>query len=196
MSSICINPSIRYRKIIAVDIDEVLCPFLHPMAKWSKRRIKPGKIPYVYKDIFDISEKESRDMVYGFYESDDFKNILPINQAQNGIKILNSSGYKVYIVTGRQNIVREKTETWLETFFPGGFEDLILTNSYTINEISKDDVCKSIGANMIIDDNIDICRQCDSSHIRAMNFIGDPIYPWCEDNYFAIRSWDEISDYI
>lgn len=196
MSSIGVNPGIRYRKTIAVDIDEVLCPFLRPMATWSKRCIKPGKIPYVYRDIFDISEKESRNMVYSFYESTAFDNLSPIKHAQKGIQLLNSNGYKIYIVTGRQNRVREKTEKWLDTFFPGGFEDLIMTNSYTINEVTKDDVCKSIGANMIIDDNLDICKQCDASHIRALNFIGDPIYPWCEENSFAIQSWNEISDYI
>ncbi len=152
-----IRPIARHRKTIAVDIDEVLCPFLLPMAKWKGLKIKKDSYPYVYKDIFDISVSESREMVYGFYESDEFKQLEPITGAYQGIARLYDHGYKIYIVTGRQSSVRDETERWLTMNFPFHVHDLIMTNSYTKNEIATDDICTSIGANMITDDNYDSC---------------------------------------
>jgi 5'(3')-deoxyribonucleotidase len=182
----------RHRKTIAVDIDEVLCPFLLPMAKWKGLKIKKNNFPYVYRDIFDIPELKSREMVYGFYESDEFRHLEPIQGARSGITRLYDEGYKIYIVTGRQSRVRDETERWLNWNFPFQIHDLIMTNSYTPNELAKEDICKGIGANMIIDDNYDICVQCETNHIKALNFVGDPMYPWCEDSSLALASWRDL----
>jgi len=50
---------------IAIDIDEVLVPFLSPMARYHKQKSgiqktdKP-KYSYVYRDIFNVTEEESQ----------------------------------------------------------------------------------------------------------------------------------------
>ena len=48
---------------IAIDIDEVLVPFLSPMAKYHNKSISKTRYSYVYRDIFDITEEESQKMV-------------------------------------------------------------------------------------------------------------------------------------
>lgn len=183
----------RHRKAIAVDIDEVLCPFLIPMAKWRGLKIKKKKYPYVYREVFDIPELKSREMVYEFYESDDFRNLEPLPGAWKGMAKLYDNGYKIYVVSGRQSRVRDETERWLGWNFPFQIHDLILTNSYMPCEIQKSDICKAIGANIIIDDNYDICVQCEQEHIKAYNFVGDPMYPWCKDSDMALSGWDKLA---
>ena len=180
------------QKIIAVDIDEVLCPFLYPMMKWKGFIPSAKKYPYVYSKILSISEKESQKMVQEFYTTKNFEKIQPLMGSQAGIGYLKSRGHKLYAVTGRQSTVRSKTESWLDTYFPYAFDDLVMTNSYTPCEVSKSDICRSLNIGLIIDDNLKICMDCENEHIRAVNFIGDPVYPWCEENEFAVRRWDDI----
>tara|TARA_R110000803_G_scaffold65005_3_gene126162 strand:- start:526 stop:1140 length:615 start_codon:yes stop_codon:yes gene_type:complete len=180
-------------KVIAVDIDEVLCQFVKPLMKW--RGLKPDVEkyhPYVFSTIMNISEQESQQMVQEFYNTEEFANLTPLSGAQAGIAYLKGRGHRLYAVTGRQSSVRTKTETWLDTHFPYAFDDLVITNSYTPCEIAKSDICRALNIGIIIDDNLRICMECESQHIRSVNFIGDPIYPWCQDNELAVRKWDDI----
>jgi len=62
---------------IAIDIDEVLVPFLSPMARYHKQKSgiqktdKP-KYSYVYRDIFNVTEEISK-MVKEFISLDTSK---------------------------------------------------------------------------------------------------------------------------
>ena len=96
----------------------------------------------------------------------------------------------MYVVTGRQDVVRDETETWIESFFPGVFDDVILTNSFTPNEIHKANICRALNIGLIIDDNKSICDRCINDGVKALNYIGeDEIYPWCEESDISIRDW-------
>lgn len=180
---------------VAIDVDEVLVKFLFPMAKHNhkihKLRSKP-KYNYVYREIFDIDEVTSRKMVQEFYKSKDFLDLIPIPGSQKAMYKLRRGTNKMYIVTGRQDSVREETETWIETYFPNIFDDVILTNSYTPHEVKKSDICRALNIGLIIDDNKDICDQCIEAGTDAINFIGGDIYPWCEENEISLKRWDEL----
>ena len=167
---------------IAVDLDEVLVPFVRPMAAWHRREMPSArKYKYVYRDMFQVSEEESAKMVRGFYNSDAFKNLKPIPGSQYAMLSMRNTAKKMYIVTGRHDVSRETTENWIHEYFPGIFDDVILTNSYTPMEVKKVDICRSLALDTIIDDSIDICNDCINNGIKAINFIGDgtEIYPWC-----------------
>ena len=178
---------------VAIDIDEVLVKFLYPLAKhhnkvhklWSK-----PKYNYVYREVFDIDEPTSQRMVREFYQSKDFIDLKPMKGSQYAMYKLKRSCNKMYILTGRQDIAREETETWIETYFPRVFDDVILTNSFTPNEIHKADICRALNIGLIIDDNKSICDRCISDGVRALNFIGDgEIYPWCEESDISLHGW-------
>jgi hypothetical protein len=178
---------------IAVDIDEVLVPFLFPMAKWRGLQL-PGKekYPYLYRDIFSIPESESQKMVRAFYGSQAFKQLKPIPGARKKLTLLRERADKIYVVTGRQDIVRDTTEWWLDKYFPDIFDDLIFTNSFTPLEIKKADICRSLALDTIIDDNIGICTDCISNGINAVHFVGKDVYPWCEETNISVRGWEEV----
>lgn len=178
---------------IAIDIDEVLVKFLYPLAKhhnkvhklWSK-----PKYNYIYREVFDIDESTSQQMVREFYKSKAFMDLVPIKGSQAAMYSLRRHSNKMYVVTGRQDVVRDETETWIESFFPGVFDDVILTNSFTPNEIHKADICRALNIGLIIDDNKSICDRCINDGVKALNYIGeDEIYPWCEESDISIRDW-------
>jgi len=183
------------RVAVAVDIDEVLAPFLRNLIKWRRPKLPiPKKFPYVYRDIYGITEEESQKMVRDFYESEDFANLTPLPWSQEAMKRLKKRGNRLYIVTGRQEVVREKTEEWVQKNFPGIFTDVILTNSYTPQEVKKSDVCEILSIHKLIDDNLQACLDCIDQGMVATNFIGDPVYPWCQNNPIGLTSWKKFCD--
>ena len=182
---------------VAIDVDEVLVKFLFPMAKHHhqvhKLRTKP-KYNYVYREIFQVDEPTSQKMVRDFYKSQDFVDLTPIPGSQMAMFNLKQRYEKMYVLTGRQDMAREETEAWIDTYFPGIFDDVILTNSYTPNEIHKADICRALNIGLIIDDNKSICDRCIENDVRALNFIGgeEEIYPWCEESDISIHGWANV----
>tara|TARA_Y100000389_G_C17290166_1_gene427603 strand:- start:263 stop:838 length:576 start_codon:yes stop_codon:yes gene_type:complete len=178
---------------VAIDVDEVLVKFLYPMAKFHYKTIRKPKYSYVYRQIFDIDETESQKMVREFYMSKDFMELTPIKNSQLAMYKLRANADKMYVLTGRQEVVRDETETWIQHYFPGIFDDVILTNSYTPNEIRKIDICRALNIGLLIDDNKGICDECIEDGVKALNFIGDDeIYPWCEESAISLNGWDSI----
>jgi len=176
---------------IAVDVDEVLVHFLKPMVKWKGKQLpyKP-KYNYLYREIFNCTEEESQEILKKFYKSREFRSLQPIPGSQKALFNMSMHYDKVYVLTGRQEIVRRETEFWIDTHFPGVFDDIILTNSFTDKEVKKVDICQALGIGLMIDDSIQTCRECIDAGIDARNFIGDPIYPWCEESDISIKKWD------
>jgi 5'(3')-deoxyribonucleotidase len=182
-------------KRIAIDIDEVLAPFLGTMTKWRRPRPPlPNKFNYVFREIWGTTERESNKMIKEFYDSEEFANLKTLPYSQEAMGKLKSRGNKLYIVSGRQEIVREKTEDWVEKNFPGVFADVVLTNSFTHSEVKKSDVCDMLAMHGIIDDNMTACIECANRGMLAQNFIGDPVYPWCQTNPLSIKSWKQFCD--
>jgi len=176
---------------IAIDVDEVLVHFLKPMAKRRGVKLPENKkYNYLYREVFNCTEEESQVILRDFYMSEDFRNLKPIEGSQLAMNNLNMIFDKMYIVTGRQEIVREPTEIWIEHFFPGVFDDVILTNSFTPHEVKKSDICRALNIGLIIDDNKGICDQCIEAGTDALNFVGDEIYPWCEESEISIKGWN------
>ena len=176
---------------IAIDVDEVLVHLLKPMAKRRGVKLPENKkYNYLYREVFNCTEEESQVILRDFYMSEDFRNLKPIEGSQLAMNNLNMIFDKMYIVTGRQEIVREPTEIWIEHFFPGVFDDVILTNSFTPHEVKKSDICRALNIGLIIDDNKGICDQCIEAGTDALNFVGDEIYPWCEESEISIKVWN------
>lgn len=174
---------------IAIDLDEVLVPLLRPLAEYHGRELPKRKHPYIFREVFDCSEEESQDMIKAFYQSAEFLFLKPIDSAQPAMQNFRRQLDRMYIVTGRQDIAREQTERWVEMYFPDVFDDIILTNSFTPNEIPKVDICRALSIGCIIDDSIDTCLQCQEAGILAANFVGTHTYPWCEDSDIAMHGW-------
>lgn len=177
---------------LALDVDEVLVNLLEPMAKWRGVALPTRpKYKYLYREIFNCTEEQSQEILHKFYRSSEFMNLKPIIGAQPAMQNFKYHFNKLYVVTGRQEIVRETTELWIDHFFPGIFDDIILTNSFTEHEIKKVDVCRALGIRYIIDDSIDTCNECIEAGMDAINFVGNDVYPWCEVNEISLRGWGE-----
>lgn len=183
------------RTNIGVDIDEVLCPFLKTMILSSKRKpavLGVNKFPYVYRSVFGVSHEEGQRILYDFYKTEEFKNLPVIKKSQDCLNELKESGYNIYAITGRQSFIRDETEEWLEKNYPGIFSELFMTDSFTADEVSKSSICIGMNIGTIVDDNMLTCLQCARHDITPINFIGEPIYPWCFPNEYCAMNWRDV----
>src|SRR6056300_298393 len=176
---------------IAIDLDEVLVPFLRPLAQYHGRRLPHSKHSYVFREIFECSHEQAQELIYDYYKSPEFLFVKPITGSQRAMARFRPQVNKMYVVTGRQEAAREQTESWIERHFPGIFDDVILTNSYTEHEISKVDICRALSIGCVIDDSLDTCRECWDNRMLAVNFVGDGdhVYPWCEETDNSMNGW-------
>ena len=187
---------IRSRKRIGIDVDEVLSPFSRPMFERAGYKWPDGKVPYHYASALGISQRDSERMVYDFYESQEFAELRPLPGAQAGLAFIQALGYYIYIITGRQDRVRIKTEEWVDRYFPHTVNEVIITNSFTPHEVNKVDICKSLAINAMVDDSYQVCAECEGAHIKGINYIGDPVYPWCKETALSAHSWDEVTGVV
>jgi 5'(3')-deoxyribonucleotidase len=159
---------------LALDLDEVLVPLLRPMAKWYGVDTPRVKHKYLFREVFECSEEQSKRILHEFYESKDFLYLKPLPGAQRAMRTIKDMGWydKMYIITGRQDVVRDVTQMWVNAHFPGIFDDVLLTNSFTEYEVKKSDLCKSLGVSLIIDDSFENCKQCVDVGVDAIHFIG------------------------
>lgn len=189
------NP-IRSRRRIGIDVDEVLSPFCRPMFERAGYKFPGGKWPYHYASALGISQGDSERMVYDFYESQEFHDLQPLPGAQAGLAFIQALGYDVYIITGRQDRARLKTEEWIDRHFPHTVNEIILTNSFTPHEVNKVDICKSLAINAMVDDSFQVCAECEGEHIKGINYAGDPMYPWCDATPLSAYTWDEVTSIV
>jgi len=181
---------------LAVDLDEVLVPLLRPMMKWHGTKEPQTTYKYLFREVFQCSEDKSKQILHKFYKSEDFANLEPLPNSQQAIEILRNLDVwdRMYIVTGRQDIVRRDTEEWIDKHFPHMFDDIILTNSFTEHEVKKADVCRCLGITLLVDDSLHNCREAERAGIHAVNFTGfdNLVYPWCEENDISFNDWSTI----
>jgi len=183
-------------RCIAVDIDEVLVPFLPELTKFHQKRVKrkvktPVRYPYHYAPLFKISEKESTRLVADFYNSEEHSNLKPLTGSKEILDIL-AKDYMIVAVTGRQSYAQDQTEKLLSANFGSTISDIVYCNHFTSSQKSKAEVCWKLGADLLIDDSMQSCAECLHRDIGALNFIGNPTYPWCEKSSISVIDWFDV----
>jgi hypothetical protein len=157
------------------------------------------KYAYNFSEIFGVPSVTAQSMLYEYYDTPEFENQRPLLGSRYNVDAIRTGVDKMYIVTGRQEFLRDRTEKWVQENYPNVFSDILFTNSYTLDEVRKADVCKAINADLLIDDVIENCRGCKELKINSINYIGIPVYPWCDPNRSDIpkvSTWADIYMYI
>ena len=181
------------KTVIAVDLDEVLCPFFKPLKKFVKNKSNKPLKQYVFSKYFNVSDMEMKYIVRDFYESEEARSLKPLNKSYESMKFLTNIA-DLYIVTGRQHYAKDLTYDFINQFYPNIFTDIILTKSYSLvdKEELKFNVCNSINANIMIDDNEKVLKDCLEFSLTTPLMYGD--YDWTarNTNFSRIISWDKL----
>lgn len=198
------------KMVVAVDIDEVLGSFLHAMNKFmADRYALDHKVSeyYVYEffRVWNCTRAEADLRVHEFYKTPYFRlGVDPIPGAQSVLRNL-SAFCDLSIVTSRQNVIRGHTHDWIEKYFPGLFQQIQFGNHFALSGDSrpKSEICRSLGAQVLIDDNPRYALECAEAGISVLLFNYRNSYPWCKDCRVGshgliteVCSWEEVERHV
>lgn len=107
-----------------------------------------------------------------FFESDHFRNSIdPVPNAFETLLRMKEK-YSLHVVTARQHLVEDITRAWLDKYYPNIFDEVHFGNHYSKSgkSRSKAEMCKSIGAKVLIDDSMIYATQCALEDISVVLF--------------------------
>jgi extradiol dioxygenase family protein len=107
-----------------------------------------------------------------FYASRHFQETLrPIPHAIDILQELKQD-YELHVVTSRQFAIQERTLQWIETHYPNIFTEIHFGNHYSREGKvrSKPEICRDIGAVLLIDDSLQYAYQCHTANIPVVLF--------------------------
>ncbi|KAL3644298.1 hypothetical protein CASFOL_012230 [Castilleja foliolosa] len=192
--------------MVAVDVDEVLGNFVSALNQFISDRYSLNHSVseyhvYEFFKIWNCSRDEADIRVHEFYTTHYFKNgIHPLPGAQEALQNL-SETYNLSIVTSRQHVIKEHTIEWIEKHYPGLFKEIHFGNHFALDGKSrpKSEICKSLGAKVLIDDNPRYALDCAEIGMKVLLFDHENSYPWCKSEHILqhprvtkVHNWEEV----
>ncbi|KAF3792235.1 hypothetical protein EJ110_NYTH00304 [Nymphaea thermarum] len=192
--------------VVAVDLDEVLGSFLSALNIFLADRYALSHSVseyhvYEFAKIWNCSPNEASIRVHEFFKTSYFKaGIHPIPGAQQALVNL-SKVCKFAVVTSRQNVIKEHTLTWIERHYPGLFQEVHFGNHFALDGKArpKSEICRSLGADVLIDDNPRYALECAEQGIKVLLFDYLNAYPWCKNGSATLHplvtkvyNWEEV----
>ncbi|KAI3447263.1 hypothetical protein Pfo_003928, partial [Paulownia fortunei] len=196
--------------MVAVDVDEVLGNFVSALNQFIADRYSLNHSiseyhVYEFFKIWNCSRDEADIRVHEFFKTHYFKKgIYPIPGAQKALQKLSKS-CNLSIVTSRQNAIKDHTIEWIEKHYPGLFQEIHFGNHFALDGQSrpKSDICKSLGAKVLIDDNPRYAIECAEVGIKVLLFDYENSYPWCKTEYICqhplvtkVHNWEEVEHQV
>ncbi|CAL5375677.1 unnamed protein product [Camellia sinensis] len=192
--------------VVAVDVDEVLGNFVSALNRFIADRYSLNHSVseyhvYEFFKIWNCSRDEADTRVHEFFKTSYFKTgIHPIPGARQALQKL-SRFCNLSVVTSRQNAIRDHTIEWIEKHYKGLFQEIHFGNHFALEGQSrpKSDICRSLGAKVLIDDNPRYAMECAEVGIRVLLFDYENSYPWCKIESVnqhplvtKVNSWEEV----
>lgn len=192
--------------VVAVDIDEVLGNFVSALNRFIADRYSSNHSVseyhvYEFFKIWGCSRNEADLRVHEFFKTPYFKKgIHPLPGAQRALYKL-ARLCKLSVVTSRQNAIKDHTIEWIEKHYPGLFDEIHFGNHFALNGESrpKSEICRSLGAKVLIDDNPRYAAECADVGINVLLFDYENSYPWCKTESIdkhplvtRVHNWEEV----
>jgi len=191
---------------VAVDVDEVLGRFVESLNEfyldtYDERYHVSDYFEYCFRKIWNCSQDESTEIVHSFFESDHFlEGVPPIPGAYEALLHL-SEHVDLEVVTSRQHIIQSETTEWIQRHYPGIFKHIHFGNHWAKEgaSLSKSEICKSIGATVLIDDNPGYAMECAEAGIHVLLYDWNHEYPWSKtpdgpthERIQRVSDWEEV----
>ena len=194
--------------MIACDLDEVLGQYLigyieHYNNKFGTCHARDDFHSYDFSKVQGKHVNEIAATISEFHESPAFIENYPLLPGSvEGVNQLQSIG-DVHVVTARQYELKDVTEKWLKKHFMLEHDRLHIGNHFSNNSFekrSKSQICRQIGAGLLIDDNLDYAIDVATSGVPVILFDWDGQYKWNKPqdgqqlptNIHRVTSWDGV----
>lgn len=188
----------QYRAI-AIDCDDVLvetAPLI--IRDYNKRYGTQLDLGDMYSSDLSRWEVADRkmaiDRVEAYLQTEEYRQAPPLQESIDAIERL-SSVYTLHLVTGRSDMLEQATRDFLDAHFNGLFRSLTFTNLFNSQQQTKSEICKKLGADLLIDDHLGHALPVAEAGVDVMLF-GD--YPWNQaptlpPNVRRVKDWPEVA---
>lgn len=169
------------KPIIALDIDEVIFPFVagaaeHHNQHYGTALTQDDFNTFDFWNVWGGTREDTIQKLDDFILRSNHLHLQPIKGAQDAIRLL-SKNYDIVLVTARNERLRDATTTWFKEHMPALFEHIHYAgNKYDGHAYrSKLEVCRDLRATLLIDDAPHNVIECSKGGMKTILF-GD--YPW------------------
>ncbi|PJA49087.1 MAG: hypothetical protein CO170_00600 [candidate division SR1 bacterium CG_4_9_14_3_um_filter_40_9] len=190
-------------KIIGVDLDEVLSQTLDDALKYNKYMF--NGIPIKRKDVlnyyihqipkYNAGVEDSKQWFDNFLASKKANSLKPVTGAKRKLMELKKKGYSLVVVTARPEEFKDMTWKWVNRHFTGIFDDMVFANHLTKNAVSKVDLCKNLGIQIMIEDNLHYATELAKAGIKVYLFDkprNQEYNPKIHKNIVKVKKWKDI----
>ena len=150
---------------IGIDIDEVLCETIDYVLAFQNYKIAGIPIKrsdftdYYIKNISWFEHLDQETTISFFYDAinalgSDLSALKPVQWALQALTKAKKSWHQLYAITARWDNVKTATLERINQHFPDLFEEVIFCNYHEANKISKEEVCKNLGIQVFVEDNL------------------------------------------
>lgn len=190
---------------IAIDIDDVLSNTVEGFIEFSNANFgtsltRESFNTWYWAECLNIPESEVQRRVSQFVESPLYEKIGIVPGALEGVGKL-AEEYDLMAVTSRWGNQVDKTGPWIDMNFPGTFRELYFAHHPipdvpTEGRLTKLEICREYGANVIIDDYHGFANLCASGGMNAIVLDN----PWnrveVAEGVVRAFSWEEVPDLV
>lgn len=188
------------KRIIAIDCDDVIVGTAPAILNFYNRTYNTHiALENLYSQDLTLwgadDEQTAIDRVDAFLRTDEYQHLAPFEEAVEAIRQI-SKYHELHIVTGRGDFLAEATEDMLNAYFPGVFHSIEYTNFFGKQSRSKAEVCKQLGADLLIDDHLHHATVMAETGVEVYLF-GD--YPWNRADELParvtrVRDWQAVGE--
>jgi uncharacterized HAD superfamily protein len=197
-----INKNKIYMAKIGIDIDETLSFTNKAIIKYFQKNINPN----IKENPFYKKEAQTNEEIKKYLET--FHKIIleekidfidPIEDSKEIIEKLDKNN-KIYLITARHIKLSEPTKKWVEKHYRNiFFEDIKHLEYKGLSGAvkDKDEICKEIGIDVLIDDNLNNAIKCSKRGIPVILFDLNGEYDWNKidqlpKNIIRAHNWKDV----
>ena len=185
--------------LIGIDLDEVLSCFIRSFLiyyneKYGTKFKEEDFKSYDFEDTLGGTLESIIRELNEFYDSPEFDSIIPVFDSVKGVDYL-SQNHGLYVVTSRVFELKARTSDWLDKHYGNKFREIILTgDSVHIGRYSKPEICRDLGIEIFIEDNLKYAKSFADSDIEVL--LLDK--PWNRNGDVGVRvyDWNKIVEYF
>lgn len=192
--------------IIGIDMDSVIAEIIRPIDLFHNRKYGTN-VSYEDHESYDLrlywdcSLEDMYKRIFEFYESPEFQETKPVPGSQRALAIL-AQDHKLHLITARPYDVEAQSRRWLDKHFPDIFTEIHHTNLISKEgkgtSVKKSEICRKMGATVMVDDHIDYILDCAENAIISYLFPA----PWNRGKKIEhahvrqIAGWEEAVELI
>ena len=188
------------KKVLAIDFDDILFDLNGTFTLWHNKTFATSLelqdiTHYALNEIYGISNEEMNNRYYQFYETIEHSVTPMIAGAKEAVTELKKE-HDLHIVTSRYDRYKKVTLNWLDCYLPQMFTEIHFTNHYETGKRTKSEVCKEIGACLLIDDAAHHVYDATKEGIPAL--LLDKTWNQNDDigKAIRVRDWDHALSHL